>query len=77
MTKAHHEIISFIATGTTRQSVMAFRPSAEAKARVDELIQRKKANRLAPDEACELEDYLELEHLMRMAKAQAKSAASQ
>jgi hypothetical protein len=73
MTKAHEEIISFIASGTTSQSVLAFFPSSEAKARVDELIQKKKADSLTEDEASELEDYLELEHLMRMAKAKART----
>lgn len=73
MTKAHDEIIDFIASGTTSQTVVAFRPSSEAKARVDELIDRKRAGKLVSDEAAELEDYLELEHLMRLAKAKARS----
>jgi hypothetical protein len=73
MTKAHEEIITFIASGTTSQSILAFVPSPEAKARVDGLIQKKKADSLSPDEASELEDYLELEHLMRMTKAKART----
>ncbi|MCX6857598.1 MAG: hypothetical protein NTV80_22155 [Verrucomicrobia bacterium] len=42
MTKAHEEIITFIASGTTSQSILAFAPSPEAKARVDGLIQKKR-----------------------------------
>lgn len=72
MTKAHEEVINFIASGTTSQGVLAFRPSPEAKSRVDYLVARKKAAQLAPEEVFELEDYLELEHLLRLAKARAR-----
>ena len=73
MVRAYEEIIDFIAAGTTPSRVVAFQPSAEAKARVAELIEREKASSLSPEESIELNHYLQLEHLMRLAKARARA----
>ena len=73
MVRAYEEIIDFIAAGTTPTRVVAFQPSEEAKARVAELIEREKASGLSPDESTELNHYLQLEHLMRLAKARARA----
>jgi GTP-dependent phosphoenolpyruvate carboxykinase len=70
--KAYEEIIEFIASGTTPRNVAAFRPSEEAKERVADLIQREKSSAISPDEESELNHYLQLEHLMRLAKAKAR-----
>ncbi len=72
MERAYQEVIEFIAGGTTPKNVVDFRPSAEAKARVEFLIQRRKTDSLSPDENSELEHYMQLEHLMRLAKARAR-----
>ena len=66
------EIIDFLAAGTTPTSLIAFRPSAAAKQRVADLIQREKGSGLTLEEQAELEHYLQLEHLMRLAKTQAQ-----
>ena len=71
MTRAHEEIIDFIARGTTPTEVADFRPSAEARCRVEDLLQLEKHGGLSAEEAAELSDYLQLEHLMRLAKARA------
>jgi hypothetical protein len=47
------------------------RPSDEAKARVADLIFREKTDGLSADEKSELDHYLQIEHLMRLAKARA------
>ncbi|MGB7159411.1 MAG: hypothetical protein WBD40_15190 [Tepidisphaeraceae bacterium] len=72
MTLAYDEIVDFIARGTTPDDVASFRPSDEAQQRATELLQRQKAGTLTPDEAAELSHYLELEHIMRLAKARAR-----
>ncbi len=72
MIKAFDEIIEFIAAGSTSAEVIEFRPSAEAKERVHSLIRKEKDTGLLPEEQSELDDYMKLEHLMRMAKARAK-----
>jgi len=71
-TKSYEEIIEFIATGTTPESVVAFRPSESAQRRVAELIERAREGTISAEDESELEDYLQLEHLMIMAKARAR-----
>ena len=70
LTKAYDEIVDFIAAGSNPQSVSEFHPSDETKARVLELVTCAKSATLTEAEASELEHYLQLEHLMRLAKAQ-------
>ncbi len=69
---AYFEIIEFIASGTTPEAVADFRPSPEAQRRVGDLIEREKAQSLSPEEKSELDHFMELEHIMRMAKAKAR-----
>jgi hypothetical protein len=70
-TPAYLEIIDFIAAGTTLEAVAHFRPSPEAQQRVAELIEREKECGLPPEEKAELDHFMELEHILRMAKAKA------
>ena len=69
--KAYDEVIEFIASRNPKE-VIAFKPSEQAKRRVWDLIETQKGNRLNPEDQAELDDYLELEHLMRLAKARAR-----
>lgn len=71
-TKSYDEIIDFIAAGTTPETVVAFRPSEEVRQRVAELSQRSKDGSITAEDRSELEDYLQLEHIMIMAKARAR-----
>ena len=73
MTRAYEEIIDFIAAGTSPSGLVAFQPSEAAKARVADLIHLEKTTGLSPDETTELNHYLQLEHLMRLAKARARA----
>lgn len=72
MILAYDEFVDFIAAGTTPEGVVAFRPSEATKAKVAELIRRQKTATLSPDETAELDHYLHIEHLMRLAKARAR-----
>jgi hypothetical protein len=69
---AYIEIIDFIAAGTTPAAVVEFRPSPEAQRRVVDLIEREKSDQLSPEERVELNHFLELEHILRIAKAKAR-----
>ncbi len=69
---AYFEIIDFIATGTTPEAVAHFRPSSEAQQRVAQLIEREHESGLSMEEKAELDHFLELEHILRMAKARAR-----
>lgn len=71
MTRAYEEIINFIAAGTTPQSLIEFQPSDVVKERVADLIFREKNDGLSRDEKTELDQYMLLEHLLRLAKARA------
>ena len=65
--KAAEEVAAFIAM-TNPAKVLAFRPSEETKLRVSDLIEREKTEGVSAEEARELDYYIQLEHLMRMAK---------
>ena len=69
---AYFEIIEFIAAGTTSEAVADFHPSPEAQRRVAELIEREKEEGLSQEEVAELDHFMELEHILRMAKAKAR-----
>jgi hypothetical protein len=71
MTRAYEEIIDFIAAGASSRDVVMFQPSEAAKARVMDSIHREKTTGLSPDETTELDHYLQLEHVMRIAKSRA------
>jgi hypothetical protein len=73
MTRAYEEIINFIAAGASPRDVVAYQPSEEAKACVTDLIHREKTTGLSPEETTELDHYLQLEHVMRLAKARARA----
>ncbi len=71
--RTHEEIVEFIAGGTTPERVLAFRPSAEAQERAAELMRRSHEGTLTDEERSELEDFLELEHILILAKARARA----
>jgi hypothetical protein len=69
---AYLEIIDFIAAGTTPETVVDYHPSREAQERVADLIEREKEDGLSIEERSELDHFMELEHILRMAKAKAR-----
>lgn len=70
--RAYEETIDFIAAGASSREIAEYRASDAARARVAELLARSNSDTLTPDEASELQSYLHLEHLMRLAKARAR-----
>lgn len=72
MTLAYEELVDFIAAGTTSKDVVAFRPSETTRAHVADLIQRQKTVGLSAEETAELNYFLQLEHILRLAKARAR-----
>ena len=65
---AYEEIIDFLAAGITSQSLVQFQVSESVKERVADLIFREKKEGISPDE---LDHYLVIEHLLRLAKIRA------
>jgi len=50
LTRVYEEIIDFLAGGFTPDSLIAYRPSEEAKTRVEDLIRREKNEGLTREE---------------------------
>jgi hypothetical protein len=69
--RPYEEIVEFIASLSPRE-IVGFKPSEEARRRVWELVERQKTSALPPEEKSELDHYLEVEHLMRLAKSRAR-----
>jgi len=66
------EVIDFIASGPTPAQIIAFKPSVAMQKRVDELLEKKREKDISEAEAREVEQYLMVEHIMRLAKARAR-----
>ena len=68
---AYDEFAAFIA-GLDARRVAQFQISEACKERVWDLLHREKEAALSADETSELEHFLQLEHIMRLAKARAR-----
>ena len=76
MVRAYDEIVDFIAAGTTTDAVARFEPSQKTKDYVADLIHKEKTAGLTAEESSELDHFVKLEHLMRLAKARARALCS-
>jgi hypothetical protein len=72
MPLAYEELVNFIAEGPSSQRVAEYEASETTKAYVADLIRREKTSSLSAEEKAELDHFLHLEHLMRLAKARAQ-----
>jgi hypothetical protein len=72
MIRPYEELVDFIAAGSSPADVVAFEPSEDARQRVEDLIHREKTTGLTSEETAQLNHFLELEHVMRLAKARAR-----
>ena len=68
MPRVYEQIIELLAGGFTPDALIAYRPSEKAKRRVKELISRESNESLSPEEMSELNHYMELEHILTLAK---------
>jgi len=64
-------IMELLSSGPIPEQVLAIHPSSELQTRASDLLSRSKVGRLSRQEEAELERYLTLEHLVRLAKAYA------
>jgi hypothetical protein len=72
----HNEVTEFLASSPGPQAIVNFHPSAEAQARVTELLEKDQAGALSPDEQAELDQYENLDYIMTLVKAQARRRLS-
>jgi hypothetical protein len=65
------QIMAVLATQPSTEAIFALRPSNVMQERTSQLLTRSKESGLSSHEAAELERYLMLEHLVRLAKGHA------
>ena len=73
--RAYEEFIDFFARGSTSREILRFRPSAAVQQRARYLVDRSKSGELTSDEAVELDRLGQVEHLMQLVKARARTYA--
>jgi hypothetical protein len=65
------KILALLASQPPPEHVLALHPTPELQERISDLLWRSKEGGLLPHETAELDRYLVLEHLVRLAKAHA------
>ena len=66
------ELVDFVARGSTAEEVANFRPSPQAQKRVAELLEKQRESQLTADENSELEGFVQIEHILGLARAKAQ-----
>lgn len=66
------EILDFLASTPTPETIIAFRPSAELQARASELLDKNRRGNLGDEELKELEEIDRMNHFMSMLKIRAR-----
>lgn len=66
------EIVDFITSAPLPIQILNFRPSEKSQLRVDSLLDKNREGTLTEEEKRELDQFLMIEHLMRLAKARAR-----
>ena len=71
-TRAFDEIIDLLTSCPTPEEILSFRPSKKMQSRVSQLLEKKRIANLTKEEEKEMEHYMIIEHIMRMAKLRAR-----
>ena len=69
----YREITDFLAGNPTTQQIMAFKVSAAAQERLENLLDKNREEALSPGERAELDTYLQLSEWMTILKARART----
>ena len=67
VTRVFDEIVDFITSAPQPEQILMFKPSIDAQLRLESLLDKKREDGLSADENHELEQYLTIEHIMRLA----------
>jgi hypothetical protein len=71
------DVLERLAALPTAEEVLQLRPSPVLQARISELLDKNRSGGLTPEEEAEFSRYEFLEHLVRLAKAQAQRKLKQ
>lgn len=66
------ELLDFMVSSPSPEAIIAFKPSPQMEARLDELMRKNKQDALSDDEQHELEAFLQLNHFVNMLKIRAR-----
>jgi hypothetical protein len=69
---AYDEVFEFLTSTPSPEQIIAFRPSEATQERLRYLLDQNRNDRLATDERTELDEFMKIEHFMRMLKAKAQ-----
>jgi hypothetical protein len=69
---AYDEVYEFLLSAPTPQQVIEFRPSRQLQERIRELLEANDEGLLASDQRAELDEFLQVEHFVRMLKIKAR-----
>lgn len=72
ITRFFDEVIDFLTSFPQPEDIVTFKPSSALQSRAENLLDKKREGTLTTDEARELDYFMVIEHLMRMAKARAR-----
>jgi hypothetical protein len=70
-----NEVYDFLLSKPSPEQIIAYRPSEESQTRLRYLLDASRNNQLSPEESAELDDYMQIEHFMRMLKARDRTHA--
>lgn len=73
---AMKDVIDFLLSRPTPAQIITFKVSPTTQARLEELLDKNRENLLTDDEAAELDTYQQINHLLILLKAHARSALS-
>jgi len=75
--RAYDEVVTFFASGPSRDAIASFRLSDETVARVRQLLLKKSAGTLTVDEADELDQCVQLDRLVLLIRSKAHQQAQE
>jgi hypothetical protein len=75
-TKAYDEIVNLFARGSSQSEILEFHPSEQSQLRVRYLLGRLKNDQITVEESSELESLGQLEQMMQIIKARARTLQS-
>lgn len=73
---AYEEFVEFVTSAPTLEDVTTFRLSDSTEHHIRELLQANQGRGLTAEEQAELDEYVRVEHLIRMAKIRAYTLTS-
>lgn len=71
-TPVYNEFIDFLAGGFTPRQIVEYKPSSALQQKFSDLLYKSKNTILTEEESIEFNYFLQLEHIIRMAKARAR-----